>query len=735
MAGAGYTLARCRDGPELVSTFLEAQAGKVAKRQLISVLSGRSRRKAGCSEMNRETRQATQELYEKRAAEIVAQMSLGEQVHLMGGDISMLKMVWDFVVLRHYNKEPYPAGGNDRLGVPAMQFCDGPRGLVSGHATCFPVAMARGASFDTDMEERIGQAIGREIRATGGNYFGGVCINLLRHPAGGRAQETFGEDPYHIGQMGAALVRGVQKHNVLACVKHFALNNQENTRFKIDVECDERTLREVYLPHFRDCIDAGAASVMGAYNKFRGEHLCHNSYLLRTILKEEWGFSGFVISDFMLGVRDTVAAARAGLDIEMPSTRLYGNKLVKAVSEGRVKRDAVDEAARRIVATILQFTEAPDPQESYDESLIVCQEHVALAREAAVKSVVLLKNEGDVLPLERDRIKRLAVIGQLADSANIGDHGSSRVHPPYVVTPMAGLKAYLEPGVKVLYSSGKNIEEAATVASMADAALCVVGYTHSDEGEYVNELLNIGGDRDELGLHAEDVKLVKAVAKISAKTAVVLVGGSAIMMEEWREGVPAILHAFYGGMEGGTALARILFGEVNPGGKLPFSIPAYEDHLPAFDKKAIKAEYDLYHGYTKLEKEGHAPAFAFGFGLSYTTFSLANASFSVQGDQVEAAVDVTNTGQQAGDQVVQFYVGFENSAVDRPNKLLRGFERVSLEPGQRKRVATGCPLDKLRWYNPKSGQWQLEEIEYKAYIGSSSRAEDLLIGAFRLPGS
>src|SRR5215470_17077847 len=351
------------------------------------------------------TRKAEQERFARQANGIVAQMRLAEKVALMSGDRSLPLLSIDALLYRHYNRVPYTAGGNTRLGVPPLLFCDGPRGVVPDHATCFPVTIQRGASFDVDLERRVGEVIGKEIRALGGNFFGGVCINLLRHPAGGRGQETYGEDSFHVGHMGAALVQGVQKHNVIACVKHFALNNQENTRFKIDVTCDERTLREVYLPHFKDCIAAGAGSVMSAYNKFRGEHLGHNAYLLRTVLKEEWAFDGFVISDFTWGIRDTVKAATAGLDVEMCNTRFYGQRLIKAVERGDVSAASIDEAAQRIVRTLLRFTQAADPQSHYPKTLVASEEHIALAREVAEKSIVLLKNEASTLPFDRHAVK------------------------------------------------------------------------------------------------------------------------------------------------------------------------------------------------------------------------------------------------------------------------------------------------------------------------------------------
>jgi beta-glucosidase len=671
----------------------------------------------------------------QRARDLVAQMSLEEKVHLMSGQTDLRALMVDAFVYRHYNRLPYPAGGNARLGVPPVKFCDGPRGVVSDHATCFPVSMQRGASFDPQLERRVGEAIGAEVRAVGGNYFGGVCINLLRHPAGGRAQETFGEDPYHVGRMGAALVAGVQSQNVIACVKHFALNNQENTRFKLNVTCDERTLREVYLPHFKACVDAGAGSVMSAYNQVRGAYLSQNHYLLTDILKAEWGFSGFVISDFVFGVHETVAAANAGLDIEMPNTNHFGKRLVEAVQQGKVSEGVVTEAAERIVGALLRFAQAPDPRD-YPKTLVACPDHRALAREVAEKSMVLLKNERQALPFDPTTVRTLAVIGTLAQEDNIGDHASSQVHPRSVVTPLQGLRRLLGPSVRVRYLPGKRPDAARQLAATADAVVIVAGNRYNDEGEFMAPLplLHAGGDRVSLRLKPEDVALIQAVAPVNPRTVVVLIGGGAFIMEEWKDAAPAILHAFYPGMEGGTALAHVLFGRVNPGGKLPFTIPTDEAHLPPFDRDATQVEYDMYHGYTKLEKEGHAPAFAFGYGLSYTTFQVSDARFVVDGDEVVARATVTNTGPRDGDEVVQFYVGFEHSAVERPRKLLRGFQRARVAAGGSTAIEIRCPIASLRWYNPERKAWELEAMEYQAYIGSSSRPEDLLPGVFTLSG-
>ncbi len=675
--------------------------------------------------------------YTAKAAEIVAKMSLEEKVALMSGKVELDELEganknptpeW------HYNSYPYPAGGNQRLGVPEMKFCDGPRGVVCERSTCFPVSMARGATFDTALEERVGEAIAKEIRAYGGNLFGGVCINLPYNPGWGRSQETYGEDSLHIGAMGAAAVRGVQKHNVIACVKHFAFNSMENARFSVDVDSDPATEREVYLAHFKDCVDAGAACVMSAYNKYKGSHCGHNAYLLKEVLKAEWDFDGFVISDFVKGIRDTVQGATAGLDIEMCNTDHYGPKLVAAVREGRVPMSDIDESALRIVRTLLAFAAAKDPQE-YPRSLIACARHVELAAEVARKSMTLIRNEGGILPFSKESVKRLAVLGRLADVENTGDHGSSRVFPPRLVTPKAGFESLL-PGAEILSRDDGDPEASAELARAADAAVVIVGFTHDDEGEYIDSNIGgvtMGGDRSgSLGLRPKDVELIKAVCAANAKTAVVLVGGNMIMVEEWKSSAPAILMAYYPGMEGGTAIAQTVFGDNNPGGKLPFVVPARQSDLPAVDWSADKIRYGYYHGYRKLQKEGAPISFPFGFGLSYTSFALAEPRFEVSAGRLTASCELRNTGARRGDEVVQLYVGFSSSKYDRPARTLAGFARATLEPGESRRVEIACPLEKLARYDGASKSWELERMEYEAWIGTSSADGDLFRGAFTL---
>lgn len=683
--------------------------------------------------INLERRPLSEAEIDKMAREAVDQMTLEEKVQMMTPRLkSMLKFVLEMARDKmRYNQRPYQAGGNSRLNIPTMRFFDGPRGLVSGEATCFPVAIARAATFDRNMEYRIGEAIGKEIRAGKGNYFGGVCINLMRHPAGGRSQEGYGEDSYLISQMGTSLMKGVQNHNVMACIKHYAVNNQENTRFEVNVEADERVMREVYLAHFKECVDNGAASAMGSYNKFRGDYACESPYLLTKVLKKDWGFKGFTISDFIFAVHDTEKAARAGLDIEMPATRFYGKKLLSAVKEGKVPMENINESAFRIARTVLKFETAPDPLPEYPSSLIGNNDHISLAREAAEKSIVLMQNKGSVLPFNKEKVKTVVVAGMLGNNENIGDHGSSRVYPAYVVTPLEGLINEYGSSINFIYDNGEDAEALKESVKKADAVIFVVGYDHDDEGEYVMQSkVEIGGDRKSLRLHENESRMLQEAGPLNQNSVAVLIGGSAIIVEEWKDNVNGILHAFYPGMEGGTAIARVLFGDVNPGGKLPFTVAKDESDYPYFDRLATEVTYDRYHGYIRMDHNKKEAAFPFGYGLSYTQFTQDSMDIVTESDKIIASINVKNTGSRKGDQVVQLYIGFDNSEVEREHKLLKGFERVTLDPGESKRVSITCPYDKIRYYDPETEGWKLEKMEYQIYIGSSSDENDLIKSTF-----
>jgi beta-glucosidase len=695
----------------------------------------------------------SREQVEAKAQALLEQMTLKEKVWMLNGNWDPIDNFQKYGNM--YNPVPIETSGCPRLGVSPIGFSDGPRGVVMGHSTCFPVSMARGASFDPSLEKRIGDVIGKEARAQGANYFGGVCINLLRHPAWGRSQETYGEDPFLLGEMGSALTEGVQAHNVIACVKHYAVNNIENSRFWVNVKVDERTMREVYLPHFKKAIDAGAASVMGAYNLFNGDHCCESRTLLTDILRDDWGFEGFAISDFVAGVRDTKKAIEAGLDIEMPMPIHYQRNLLKAVEEGRVAEEAVDTAVLRILRTLLVFENTPEKM-TYSMDLVASKEHTELAREAAEKSMVLIKNAKGVLPFQKT-VKRILVAGELGNRANTGDAGSSKIDAIYVVTPLEGLRNYFGADAEIVFCDESELDKAANEATRADCVIIAVGNDMHDEGEFISSPAegesefsfgdavgkgyenmgklptgfemssfeaddggSLGGDRENLSLKPAQIALIKRIGSINPNTVVVLIGGGMIMTKEWEDTVPAIVYGWYSGMEGGNALPRILFGDVNPSGKLPFTIPQDQSHLPYFSNTDAEITYDLYHGYSYLDKNGHTPAYPFGFGLSYTTWEYGEPQLDKQDDHVIVTVDLKNAGNVAGAEVVQVYVGIKQSAVDRQKKLLKGFERVYLEPGQSTSVSIPVDLDELWYFSNEQRKWVFEPGTYSFYIGSSS---------------
>jgi beta-glucosidase len=666
------------------------------------------------------------------AARLVEQLTLAEQLDCLDGDLDAWPGLFAMMA-GSYHQRTFPAAVVERFGVPGIQFSDGPRGCVIGVKTAFPVSMARGATFDPDLEQRIGRAIGAEVRTVGGTYYGGVCVNLLRHPGWGRAQETYGEEPMLVGEMGRALMLGAQ-HHVMACVKHFAVNSMENARFTVDVSVDDRALHEVYLPHFRRIVQSGVASVMSAYNSMNGAYCGENTELLTGILRDEWGFDGFVTSDFIFGLRDAVGSVLAGLDIEMPFRQQRAMHLPDAVADGRLPADVVAATVTRIIATLLRF--APILAREVDPAVANGPEHRALAREAATASIVLLRNDKALLPLDAGSLRRVAIVGRLAAVANLGDRGSSDVVARDVVTPLDGLRLAM-PGAQVDHD-----DRDASIAEGADVAIVVVGFTHADEGEYIDasgtaglmgtlfpEMSDTdraaiaaaaprpapadhdtaateggpegfdasgfapGGDRRRLTLSSDDEALIRSTVAVNPRTIVVVMGGSATVMEAWRSLVPAIVVLWYPGVEGGHALADVLLGAASPSGRLPFSIPTEAAHLPHWDPDATSEVYDLWHGHWKLSRDGHEPAFPFGFGLSYTTFELAR--FEVHAGAQLAVVDVTNTGGRDAHAVVQIYGGVPGSAFERPAQRLVGFRRVHVPAGCTETVEIALDLSQL----------------------------------------
>jgi beta-glucosidase len=662
----------------------------------------------------------TKENLTKQVDALMAEMTEKEKIHMLSGHSLLITMKNLVLRKRYYNYEPLPAGGCERLGIPPVLFTDGPRGVVMGNSTCLPVSMCRASAFDEKLEYRVGKLIADEALAQGANYFAGVCINLVRNPRWGRSQESYGEDPFLLGKMGAAMTRSIQEEGMIACPKHYALNSIEDLRFHINVKTDDRTLYEVYLPHFKKCIEAGALSIMGAYNRYNEFYCCENKKLLTDILRDEWGFDGFVISDFVWGVHDAEHSLRAGCDVEMMFTTKY-KKIGKMLKDGRLNITHIDRAVKNILSVLIRTVLNIKPR---DKSVVACEKHRQLAREVAEKGMVLLQNTG-VLPLSKNTA--VTVIGNYADQENVGDNGSSRVYSKNVITPYAGMSNAFE---RVFLAQGTDVAKALEASRESDVVVICSGSSSAWEGEYVakpgyipNEKpRNSGGDRASLRLSDEETALIKEMKNAGKKVIVVLYSGCAIIVEEWKQYADAILMNYYSGVEGGTALANILCGKVNPGGKLPFTVAKDETDYPAFleiGQKPYEIEYGYYHGYTLFDKKGLQPAYPFGFGLSYTTFSIDNLKAVDEGSAIRVSIDVKNVGNLDGTEIVQVYAGSNGADQDRPVKLLKGFQRVELLAGETRKVSILVNKDDLKFYNPETAQWVLDKA-YTLYVGNSS---------------
>ncbi len=712
------------------------------------------------------------------ARRLVAGLTPEERLWCLDGDTPCWAGLV-FLTEGGYHQAVFRAGRIPRAGLPGLAFSDGPRGVVIGNRTCFPVSMARGATWDPGLEERVGEAIGRELRQVGANLYGGVCVNLLRHPAWGRAQETYGEDPCHVGEMGAALTRGIQ-HHAMACVKHLVCNSMENSRFRVDVTVDEVALSEVYLAQFRRIVDEGVAAIMTAYNSVNGAYCAENRPLLTDIVRGEWGFDGVIISDWIYGLRTAAASLSGGLDVEMPYRMVRARDLTSALDDGEVSWSEVEEAATHLVATLLRFApvigkDAPvgpeppagdqedqeDKEDQEDQEMV----HRRLARQVASQSVVLLRNEPvdgrPVLPLDATAVSRVGVFGVLGDTVNLGDAGSSDVWALDCVTVLAGLRG-VATGLRVVDETGADVAGAGRAAAHVDVAVVVVGYTYEDEGEFIGDTgvdlsglfpstddpalveewqteiadlapitvpdhvaarpsavtFSSGGDRTSLRLSAPDVALIRAVAAANRRTVVVLQGGSAILCSEWESMVPAILHAWYGGVDAGGGVADVLVGRAEPGGRLPCSIPADESHLPEFSAEADAVVYDRWHGWWHLERAGHHPAYPFGFGLGYTTFAVVKATARIDDGSVVVNGTMANTGDRNGSDVVQAYARLPDG--DGRRRLI-GFTRVEVSAGAEKPFEMRARPERLTRRDPEAHRWVDPvgdvEIEVARYVG------------------
>ena len=703
---------------------------------------------------------ANQDLYKKNIWEIntdslsenlLSKMTLEEKIDQMYGEKmykSIPKFFGSFIL-----KQRFPhiyVGRNERLNIPPWVLSDGPRGArvldkKINAVTTFPVAMARAASWNTSLEYQVHDVISKEMRANNTNYAATPCINLLRHPGWGRAQETYGEDPWLLGEFGVAAVKGIEKNNVMACPKHFALNSIENSRWVIDVSINERALREVYLPHFKKVIQKGKpASIMSAYNKVRGNYSGSNKELLTNILRDDWGFKGFISTDWMYGIYDGIEAINAGLNVEMPWQDEYSYDVIRdGLNNNKIEISQIDNLVLSTLKTRLKYAFSYDSIE-YSKKLILDTSHINLAKTVAEESMVLIKNK-NILPFKIYDNMKVGVIGKIANLKNTGDMGSSNSNPPYVVTPFQGITNFFNnSNVDVIYDNGKNLEETKKIAEKLDQIILVVGYTYEDEGEYVmsrgqmlksaeaKELVGIkgiGGDRLSLRLNNEDENLIKTLSKINENIVVVYVGGSGINMNNWIDDIPAVLFSWYSGMEGGNALANILYGKTNPSGKLPFSIAKNDSDYPYFNPYTDTITYGYYHGYTLFEKFNKEILFPFGYGLSYSDFKIDNFRLienNSNKNKIEFKVDIENISKIYGDEVIQLYVGFENSKINRPLKLLRDFKKVGLKPGEKKTIILKIFKNDLAYFNEQNKKWEIENLNYNFYVGNSSSNNSLI---------
>ncbi len=627
---------------------------------------------------------------------------------------------------------PWTTTAIERLGVPEMTVSDGPHGVrhaadinlltaPSLPATCFPTASCLASTWDVDLLSEMGRALAEECIALKVDVVLGPGTNMKRIPTGGRNFEYFSEDPYLAGQMAAALIEGVQGLGVGTSLKHYAVNNQEFERLTINAEVDERSLREIYLPAFETAVrKARPWTVMCSYNKINGTYGSENHRLLSEILKDEWGFEGLVVSDWG-AVHDRVASLQAGVDLEMPGPRPRRTKaVVEAIRSGALDQTVLDEAVRRILGIVFKAAQTPKGG-TFD-----IPAHHALARRIAAEGMVLLKNNG-LLPLQSPQ--QIAVIGRSAESAHFQGGGSSHINPTLVDSPYQELQK-VAANSELSYSAGYPmdgsfdpplIDRAVKNACSADVALIYVALPESKESE--------GYDRPDLDLTEQQVALIKAVSSAQPNTVVILNNGAPVVMGDWIDGVAAVLEAWMMGQAGGGAIADVLFGRVNPSGKLAETFPLRLADTPALinypgENGEVRYGEGMFIGYRYYDVRQHPVQFPFGYGLSYTTFTYRNPKVSAATfqdvDGLLLSVDVTNTGKLAGQEVVQVYVHDRQSSLVRPTKELKAFAKVSLQPGETKTVSLPLDFRSFAYYHPAHRQWMTESGEFDLLIGSSS---------------
>ncbi len=635
---------------------------------------------------------------------------------------------------------------NTRLGIPGFRMADGPHGMRDGKSTSFPVGIAMAATWDPELLESVGIAMGDEFRGRGRNQVLGPCLDITRDPRNGRGPESGGEEPYLAGRLGAALVRGIQSTQAIATAKHYAATNHQLGRRDADHKIDARTWREFYALPFRMAVQQGHAwSVMNAYNWINARPSSANYELLTRMLRDEWGYPYYVLSDWGSIYTPAAETINAGCDLEMPHLPgKYPQELPSAISGGQVTTETLDEAVRRVLRTKLAAGLLDDYAPG-DPSTVCSQEHRELALEVAHKGIVLLKNEGNILPLDRNALDSIALIGPSANVARLDGIGSSVVDPCYAVTPRQGIENRA-PGITIRYAQGCDINSddtsgfaaAITAASSSDVVIFVGGLDDTQEGE---ERDRVSGS---VQLPGQQQALINALATVNPNLIVVLESGGIVALEQCIDNIKGLIYAFYPGQEGGNAIANVLFGDVNPSGRLPVTMPRNDDQLPAWDDLDFSNDVVNGFGYRRFDSLGLTPQFPFGYGLGYTTFEYGNLMVTPPSTPGETAlvvsVDVTNSGEISGDEVVQLYLSADfadpqaKKVVPMPVKQLRGFKRVTLAPGQTESVTFELGPEELSFWSVSDDSFRVQAGTYTVRVGGSS--DDLpLSGTFKLASS
>lgn len=689
---------------------------------------------------------------EKRIEKLIKKMTLEEKVGLL-----------------HGNSKFYVAGV-ERLGIPEWSLSDGPHGVraeINRHdwayagwtndsASYFPTGTAFAAAWNPELAYRRGEVLGEEARWRKKDVLLGPGVNIIRSPLCGRNFEYMSEDPYMNSVLAVAYIKGLQSRDVACSVKHFAVNNQETNRTTVDVECSERALREIYLPAFKAAVqEGGALTVMAAYNKFRGEFCAENNYLVRKILRNEWGFDGVYVTDWG-AAHSTVPSMEAGLDLEMGTLIdkyedwYYANPLIEAVKSGKVPMSLVDEKVGDVLRVMIK-TNVLDPKKRFGPGSMNTKEHQLATYDAAAEAIVLLKNQNNLLPLDFSSIKSLAVIGDNATRKHSNGGLSSEIKAVYEVTPLGALRAKWGDKVDIRFAQGYEklstfvegsnngqssgtfssktqesdalLKEAVEVARTSDVALLVCGLNHDYDTESF--------DRLNMDIPYGQVELIQEVVKANPRTIVVMIAGSPLNMAAVDICSPAIVWAWFNGMEGGNALVDVLSGKVNPSGKMPFTTPVSLDQSPAhalgnFPGRDLKVNYeeDILVGYRWFDTKGLPVVYPFGYGLSYTTFDYSNLNTDKetydQADTIQATFTLTNTGDREGAEVAQLYVSDPVCSVMRPVKELKGFKKVFLKPGESRRITLDIPVSSLAFYSEAQSQFVVEPGEFILQLGASA---------------